>query len=80
MNNLNNLSGIPMGAQQPGRPFTMQFQNQLGAGKPNAGPVDYSWQGNITREMRDGHVKQLYRHFFSFSRKVANLLIAKISL
>jgi hypothetical protein len=66
MNNLNNLSGIPMGAQQPGRPFTMQFQNQLGAGKPNAGPVDYSWQANITREMRDGCVKQLYRHFFRF--------------
>jgi hypothetical protein len=59
MNNLTNLPGMPMGAQQ--RPaFTMQFQNQVGAANTAPVAIDYSWQAAYTRDQRDTIVKSLY--------------------
>jgi hypothetical protein len=61
MNNLNNMSGMPMGGQQQQRPaFPMQFQNQMATGNQKTGPVDYSWQQNVSREGRDNVIKTLY--------------------
>jgi hypothetical protein len=45
MNNLNNLTGIPMGGGQQQRPnFGLQFQNQLNGGNQNTVGIDFSWQ------------------------------------
>ena len=61
MSNLNNMTGIPMGGQQPPQrqQFSMGFQNQLGTGNPNPGPIDYTWQNSINRETRDNVIKTL---------------------
>jgi hypothetical protein len=46
MNNLNNMTGMPMGGgQQQQRPnFGIQFQNQLTGANQNTVGVDFSWQ------------------------------------
>jgi len=66
MNNLNNMTGLPLGGQQPQlrQQFAMGFQNQLGTnqlatGNPNPVAVDYTWHAAISRETRDNLVKQL---------------------
>jgi hypothetical protein len=62
MNNLNNMPGMPMGGQQQQqqRTFAMQFQNPMATGNPKTGPIDYSWQQNVSREGRDNVIKTLY--------------------
>jgi len=61
MNNLHNLSGLPMGVggQPQQRPaFNMQqFQNQLGPAANQ--PRDTSWQAGVSREQRDAFISRL---------------------
>jgi hypothetical protein len=56
MNNLNNMSNMPMGQRQQ---FNPPFQNQAAAGNQPTHPADPNWQQTITREQRDDVVNTL---------------------
>jgi hypothetical protein len=61
MNNFNNMTGMPVSGQQQQRAaFPMQFPNQAAMGNSKTGSFDYTWHANISRELRDNVIKNLY--------------------
>jgi hypothetical protein len=56
MNNLNNMSNIPMGQRQQ---FGMPYSNQLAAGTQANTAQDTAWQANLSTELRQKLVNNL---------------------